>query len=85
MKRRTFNDVRVSEIVAERTAVLTLRLERDRQIGQVAARGRLTTEEAEAIKTELRVFADMIATGLHREEADPAGVRDAMRAVVRHG
>ncbi|HEU0045096.1 DNA methyltransferase [Sphingomonas sp.] len=75
MKRRTFEQVRREEIVAERGGILGLRRERERQIDRIAARGRLTIEEASAVKNELRAFADMIATGLYREAADPVGVR----------
>ena len=82
-RRRTFRDVERDAIVAEREGVLTLACSYGLQLDAMIAAGKIKGEDATELKQRVRAFADMIATGLHRDGADPAGVRDAMRAIVK--
>lgn len=70
-------------IVAERTGVLALAKVFGGQVDALVESGRVPAAEATLLKDRIRAFADSIATGLHRDGADPIGVRELMRHVMR--
>lgn len=82
MTRRTFRDVEVATIVAERAAVLAFARVKAAQIGVLADVGKLPGVDAAALKQQLRGFADAIAIGLHRDGDELAEVRAALRGVM---
>lgn len=70
-------------IVAERAGVLALARSYASAVDAAVSKGRIPAGEATALKGWAKAFADMIATGLHREGADPAGVRAALREITK--
>ncbi len=75
-------EVERETIVAERAGVLALARSYGRAVDVAVSKNRIGAGEASALKGWAKAFADMIAIGLHREDADPAGVHAAMRAIV---
>jgi hypothetical protein len=76
-------DAQTDAIVAERAGVLTFARAFAGQIGALVGMGRIGADEATLLKHQIRAFADAIATGLHRDGADPVAVRNAMRLIVK--
>lgn len=70
-------------IVHERSAMLTHRRLHSAGIDEQVRLGRMSEDEGALCKRCVAAFADDLAIGLHVEGADPDGVREAMRAVVR--
>lgn len=82
MTRRTLADATREAVIAERAGALDLAGARCRAVDRLLERRKMTAEEAGWTKRAIRNFADDLAIGLHRDGNDPAGVRDAMRALT---
>lgn len=78
----TVDEIRRDTIVHERTAMLTHRRHHARSIDEAVRQGRVTQAEAAFTHRVLGQFANDLAIGLHTD-ADPAGVREAMKPVVQ--
>ncbi|MEG3177031.1 hypothetical protein U1872_12385 [Sphingomonas sp. RB3P16] len=82
---RSIADVERETIVAERAGVLALARSYVGAVDAAVSKDRIEAGEAAFLKSWAKAFADMVATGLHREGADPTGVHAAMRAIVKGG
>lgn len=76
-------DAQTDAIVAERSGVLTFARAFCGQVDALVTMGRVGADDATILKERIRAFADAVATGLHRDGADPIEVRAAMRAIVK--
>lgn len=70
--------VQRATIVAERAGMLTLARRHADQVETLIKLGRIDREAGNRLKDSIRAFVDQAAQGLHRDEADPDGVREAM-------